>query len=62
MQKADAVNHFGGVGKLAAQLGISRQAIHAWGETVPELWAYKIHHLSEGNVPLEPQQEPGRAQ
>lgn len=53
MQKSQAIEHFGGVAKLAAILGVSRQAIHAWGDTVPELWRYKIHYLSEGKLPLE---------
>lgn len=54
MQKAQAIEHFGGVTKLAAKLGVSRQAIHAWPEIVPDLWQYKLHYLSDGKLPLDP--------
>jgi transcriptional repressor of cell division inhibition gene dicB len=62
MQKSLAIEHFGGITKLAAKLGISRQAIHAWPEEVPDLWQYKIHHLSEGKVPIEPPRAESRPQ
>lgn len=58
MQKSQAIEHFGGITKLAAKLGVSRQAIHAWPNEVPELWRYKIHYLSEGKLPLETRQQP----
>lgn len=55
MQKAQAIEHFGGVTKLAKKLGITRQAIHAWPQEVPDLYRYKLHYLSEGELPLEQQ-------
>ena len=54
MDKATAIEHFGGVTKLAAMLGISRQAIHAWPKVVPDRWAYQLHYLSDGELPIEP--------
>lgn len=66
MQKTVAIEHFGGVTKLASKLGITRQAIHAWPDEVPDLYQYKLHYLSDGKLPLDasphdPQQQ-GRAQ
>lgn len=52
MQKTQAIEHFGGVKKLATTLGISRQAIHKWPPVVPDLYQYKLHHLSNGKLPL----------
>jgi len=53
MQKADAIKYFGGAAKLAHELGLkSRQAIYAWPDEVPELYQYKLHHLSRGDLPL----------
>jgi hypothetical protein len=53
MQKTEAIEHFGGAAKLAHALGLkSRQAIYAWPEEVPELYQYKLHHLSGGKLPL----------
>jgi hypothetical protein len=64
MQKTDAIRHFGGAQKLASALGLkSRQAIYAWPEEVPELYQYKLYHLSGGKLRLStglPQQ--GRSQ
>jgi hypothetical protein len=58
MQKTEAIEHFGGAAKLANALGLkSRQAIYAWPEEVPELYQYKLHHLSGGKLPLSPQFE-----
>lgn len=53
MQKTDAIRHFGGAQKLATALGLkSRQAIYAWPEEVPELYQYKLFHLSNGELRL----------
>ena len=56
MQKTQAVEYFGGPTKLAKLLGISRQAIHQWPELVPDLYQYKLHHLSGGNLPIDSDQ------
>jgi hypothetical protein len=53
MQKAIAIEYFGGITKLAARLGISRQAIHAWPEEVPDLYRYKLHYLSDGKLAVD---------
>jgi hypothetical protein len=53
MLKSEAIEFFGGPTKLAAKLGITRQAIHAWPSVVPDLYRYKLHYLSEGLLPLD---------
>lgn len=58
MQKLDAIRHFGGAAKLAHALGLkSRQAIYAWPDEVPELYQYKLNHLSGGELELSPRLE-----
>ncbi len=56
MNKSDAIQHFGGPTKLARLLEISRQAIHKWGDEVPDLYQYKLHHLSGGKLPISQRQ------
>lgn len=53
MRKSDAIKHFGGVNKLAELLDLTRQAIWSWPEEVPDLYTYKLHHLSDGTLPLD---------
>lgn len=45
-----AIEHFGGVGGLANALGIERQAVYMWKGKVPELRAYQIESLTEGQI------------
>lgn len=45
MTKEEAIAAFGGVRKLADALGISEQAVHQWGATVPELRVYQIREI-----------------
>lgn len=52
MLKSQAIEFFGGAPSLARALGLTRQAIHAWPEIVPDLYQYKLHHLSGGKLPL----------
>lgn len=60
MDKARAIKHFGGVTKLATLLGITRQAIYMWPDVVPDLYQYKLHHMSDGKLPIRkrPQHQP----
>ncbi len=52
MLKSQAIEFFGGAPALARALGLTRQAIHAWPDVVPDLYQYKLHHLSGGKLPL----------
>lgn len=46
MTTEQAKEFFGGsVRKLAEALGITEQAVHQWGETVPELRQYQIRDI-----------------
>lgn len=45
MKTQDAINQFGTVRKLAEALGLSVQAIYAWGENVPPLRAYELRDI-----------------
>lgn len=42
MKKQEAIDAFGSVRKLAEAIGITEQAVHQWGDMVPELRAYQI--------------------
>lgn len=53
MNKEDAVEHFGGVTKLAEALGLSKGAVSQWGETIPLLRAYQIEKLTGGKLRVE---------
>lgn len=47
MTKHEAIALFdGSVRKLAEALGITEQAVHQWGETVPELRVYQIREIT----------------
>jgi len=45
MTKQEAIERFGSVRKLADALGITEQAVHQWGNNVPELRVYHIKAL-----------------
>lgn len=53
MNKADAVEHFGGVTKLAAALRLSKGAVSQWGDEIPLLRAYQIEKLTGGKLKAE---------
>lgn len=48
MRTQAAIDHFGGVQKLAAALGITRGAVYLWGSTVPELRQYQLERITDG--------------
>lgn len=50
MTTQEAVNHWGGVTKLAEALGLTRDAIYKWGEYPPNETQYKIMVLSGGSL------------
>ncbi len=54
MRKVDAVKFYGTAYKLAASIGVSRQAVASWGELVPISRAYDIERLSQGAVKVKP--------
>jgi biotin operon repressor len=48
MKTDEAIKEFGSMNQLAKALGITRQAVHRWGEDVPELRRYQINELKQG--------------
>jgi hypothetical protein len=54
MKTIDAINSFGSIKRIAQALGLTVQAIYAWGEDVPELRAYQLRDiLARQNCPAE---------
>lgn len=45
MTKDEAVRLMGSKSKVAQALGISRQAVSAWGDDVPPLRAYQLREI-----------------
>lgn len=46
MKTEDAIKHFdSSIRKLAEALGITREAVYQWGETVPALRVYQIREI-----------------
>ncbi len=50
MKTKDAIDHFGGRQKLAAALGISREATYGFGEEVPLLRQYQLQVITAGKL------------
>lgn len=51
MKKTDVIAFFGGTEPAAASaLGVTKQAVHSWGEIVPEGIAYKAQVLSKNKL------------
>lgn len=46
----EAIEHYGSVKKLADALGVTRQCIYLWDEFVPELQAYKLQAITDGQL------------
>ncbi|MGI2215665.1 Cro/CI family transcriptional regulator [Shewanella baltica] len=50
MKTNDAVAHFKGKSKLAKALGINPASVSQWGDDVPELRAFQIERLTDGQL------------
>jgi DNA-binding transcriptional regulator YdaS (Cro superfamily) len=53
MKTADAIKFFGTRTALAKALGITKQAVTQWGETVPEGRAYQLQVITGGQLSAE---------
>lgn len=60
MKTAEAITHFGSIPALARALGIARQAIYQWGETVPVGRAFQIQVITNGVLVAKPVAQPER--
>ena len=55
MKKSDVVKFFGGTEPAAAAaLGVTKQAVHSWGDIVPEGIAYKVQVLTNDQLRVDP--------
>lgn len=50
MKTSDAVRYFGTQAALAKALGIKRQSINDWGDTVPLARQYQIERMTRGKL------------
>jgi hypothetical protein len=50
MKTEDAVKYFGTQTRIAELIGITRQAVSAWPEVVPQQWQYHLERLSAGKL------------
>ena len=50
MKTKDALDHYGSKRAIAKALDISVQAVHKWGKLVPELSAYKLERITNGEL------------
>jgi transcriptional repressor of cell division inhibition gene dicB len=63
MYKADALEFFKGNGaELARFLGVTRKAVAAWPEIVPEGSAYKLQVKTNGRLKVDQTLYPSRAE
>lgn len=54
MRTKAVIDHFGSRSKVAKTLGLTYQAVHAWGEVVPPLQAARISQITLGALPFDP--------
>lgn len=54
MKKKDVVKHFGDQAAVAEALGVSKQAVSAWKDIVPEAAAYRIQGITNGALKVDP--------
>lgn len=50
MKTKIAIEHFGGVAKLAEALKISKTAVYLWGDELPEGRAFQLEVITEGKL------------
>ncbi|MCS6126656.1 Cro/Cl family transcriptional regulator [Shewanella baltica] len=50
MKKSDVLKFFGGTAATAAALNIKSPSVSGWGDEVPELRAYQIERLTDGEL------------
>lgn len=58
MKTSEAIEHFGGLKKLADLLGIWPQVIYQWGEYPPKSRQYELEVRTNGVLKAENNQKP----
>lgn len=46
MKTSEAIQLFGSIRRVAEALGVSVQAVYAWGDLVPPLRAYQLREIA----------------
>ena len=54
MYKADAIEYFGNLTKLAQAAGVKLPSASAWGELIPEKRAARLERLTGGELKYDP--------
>jgi hypothetical protein len=54
MYKRDVLAHFGGPVLTAKALGVTRSAVAQWRYLVPERIAWRVQHLTDGDLAVNP--------
>lgn len=57
MNTKDVIAEFGSIKEVAGALGLTVQAVYAWGDTVPQLRAYQIRDILAERSAEQPHQE-----
>lgn len=52
MKTAEVIKHFGGVRQAAEALGVTTQAIYAWGDDVPAMRQPHIQIVTKGKLKM----------
>jgi DNA-binding transcriptional regulator YdaS (Cro superfamily) len=50
MKTVDAIRYFGTQAALAKALGVSKQAVSQWGDTIPDGRAYQLQVITGGRL------------
>ncbi len=62
MTRSQAVQHFQSVSKLARALGITKQAVNAWGDQIPAKRQFELQQITGGALLVDPDLVPDAAQ
>lgn len=60
--RSQAVQHFQSVSKLAQALGITKQAVNAWGEQIPAKRQFELAQMTRGALLVDPDLVPQAGQ
>ena len=58
MKTSDAAAHFGSEYKVAQHLRISQSNLTRWKNKVPEVWARRLHDMTNGKLRFDPSEYP----
>lgn len=50
MYKSEVIRHYGNGAAAGRAIGVTRQAVSAWPELIPELHARRYHEATDGEL------------